>query len=562
VGRLLEAQGFRVGVIAQPDWQDTSAFEVLGAPNLFFGITAGNMDSMINHYTAQKKKRSEDAYSPNGVTGKRPDRATLAYTTQIKAIYKDTPIVLGGIEASLRRLPHYDYWSDKIRNSLIFDAKADILVYGMGENPLKEIMQRFNDGFGVEAIQDVEGTVVVTKDLDAEDYSLLPEFPACKEKELFLKAHQLFEKHNRTKVLYQAFGNRYLRHNPPAEPLSQPEMDEIYGLFYSRKPHPSYGKASFKAFDQIKESVTSHRGCFGGCNFCAIGCHQGKSISSRSQESIINEIKQITEHNYFKGTVSDIGGPSANMYQMSCRQGISKTCPRLSCIYPNICPHLNYNHKPNRDLLDAALNIPKVKHVFVASGIRFDLAMNDKKYIRMISERHSGGHLKLAPEHAVDKVLKLMNKPSATSYLQFCEKFSAISKESGKQQQIIPYLIVGHPGTTLNDAIELALFLKRNGIRPEQVQEFTPTPMSISTTMYYTELDYSTGKKLPVPKGREIRLQKALAQWFMPANRKLVHEALQKAGRLEVEKELYGGKKTETHSSTNKSKDRYRKKRR
>jgi uncharacterized radical SAM protein YgiQ len=365
--------------------------------------------------------------------------------------------------------------------------------------------------------------------------------------------HQQFEKNYRTKVLYQSYANRFLKHNPPSEPLSEKEMDEVYNLYFSRKPHPSYGNASFKAFEQIKESVTSHRGCFGGCSFCAIGSHQGKTISSRSEDSILREIQEITRHNYFKGTITDIGGPSANMYKMSCRAGISQTCLRISCLFPSICPNLNYSHKANRELLEVALLVPKVKHVFVASGIRFDLAMNDRKYIRQISEIHTGGHLKLAPEHVVDSVLKLMQKPSSKTYLQFCEKFEAVSKEIGKNQKIVPYLIVGHPGTSLGDAVELALFLKRNHILPEQIQEFTPTPMAISTTMYYTERDFFSGKRLHIPRGREVRLQKALAQWFMPDNRRLVKEALEKSGRMSAENELFSGKDKSYHERPQKT---------
>ncbi len=540
LGRFLVSKGYRVGIIPQPDWKNPETFKALGEPAICFGITAGNMDSMINHYTAQKKKRSEDAYSPDGKVGMRPDRATIVYTSALKAIYKRTPIIIGGIEASLRRVPHYDYWSDKLRNSILFDSKADILIYGMGERPLLDVVNYIASGSPI-ADMEVNGTVTISA---TSSDKLLPEFSDCKEGKNFLKMHRMFEEHYRTSTIYQKFGNRYLKHNPPAEPLSKQEMDDLYNLPFSRKPHPMYGKAKFKAFDQIKESVTSHRGCFGGCSFCAIGAHQGKSISSRSQKSIVDEVKTISKQQYFHGTISDIGGPSANMYDMSCRLGISQTCKRLSCLYPDICPNLNYSHKPNIELLKAANNVPGVKHLFVASGIRFDLAVMDRKYTRQIAEKHIGGHLKLAPEHAVDSVLQVMQKPSSESYLYFCEKFQKISKECGKKQMVIPYLIVGHPGTTLKDAVKLALFLKENNIRPEQIQEFTPTPMSVSTTMYYTGLNYFTGKPIHVPKGREVRLQKALAQWFVNSNKKLVQEALKKAGMSHLEKEFYRPEKS------------------
>ncbi len=546
LGRYLLSKGYRVGIIPQPDWKNPDAFKVLGKPEICFGISAGNMDSMINHYTAQKRKRSEDAYSPDGKTGLRPDRATIVYTSALKAIYKDVPVVIGGIEASLRRIAHYDYWSDKIRNSILFDSKADILVYGMGERPFLEIVNSFASGVGVGNLN-IRGTVTVSDSCDPDN--LLPDYEKCKSPDVFLEMHRVFEDKYRTKSVYQKFGNRYLKHNPPAKPLSKSEMDDLYNLPFSRKPHPVYGKASFKAFDQIKESITSHRGCFGGCSFCAIGAHQGKTISSRSIDSVVKEVQEITEQSYFHGTISDVGGPSANMYDMSCRLGISQTCKRLSCLYPDICSNLNYSHKPNIELLKAVNSVPKVKHVFVASGIRFDLATMDRKYTRLIAEKHIGGHLKLAPEHAVDSVLQVMQKPSSESYLYFCDKFEQISKECGKKQIVIPYLIVGHPGTTIKDAVSLALFLKEHNIRPEQIQEFTPTPMSVSTTMYYTGLNYFSGRPIHVPKGREIRLQKALAQWFVPQNRKLVQEALRIAGLSRLEKEFYGAINNHTNNA-------------
>ena len=525
IARFLEAKGFKVGIISQPDCKTNSDFLELGRPSLFFGISAGNMDSMVNLYTAQKKLRSEDAYSLGGKTRLRPNRATIVYTQKVRTLFKDVPVVLGGIEASLRRIPHYDYWSNKLRNSILFDSKADILVYGMGEKPVLEIAERFAAGEQIDELDNIRGTVVISRNNSAK--VPLPEFSNAFSRQDFVKQHKIFENHFRNKVLSQKFINRFLIHNPPAHPLSQREMDDIYDLPFTREPHPMYRGKKIPAFLQIQNSVTSHRGCFGGCSFCAIGLHQGKTIQSRSRDSIIKELKDITRKEYFKGTISDIGGPTANMYDMSCKLNISETCQRNSCLFPSICPQLDISHKVQKKLLSSARGLQGIKYVFVSSGIRFDLALYDKKYIHQLAEHHVSGLLKLAPEHKSEKVLKLMCKPSFDLYERFHQYFGTYCKKIGKEQYIVPYLIAGHPGTTLNDTIELAIYLKKNNIKLKQIQEFTPTPMTVSTYMYYTGTD-TKGNKINIPKGREMRLMKALLQWFEPDNKKLVIEALRK----------------------------------
>ncbi len=528
IARFLHSRGFKVGIISQPDWKSNDDFLELGKPRLFFGISSGNMDSMINHYTAQRKIRSNDAYSPNGKTGLRPNRATIIYAQKIRAIYKDTPIILGGIEASLRRIPHYDFWSDKIRNSILFDSRADLLVYGMGEQPVWRIARKLDAGIPIEKLTDIEGTVISSK----HDYGeiSLGEFSGKMSKSEFWRWNKLFFENQLNRVISYKFAGRYLIHNKPAKPLSTKELDAVYDLPFVRKPHPKYKNAVIPAFIQIENSFTSHRGCFGGCSFCAIGLHQGKEIRSRSEKSILQEIKKLVQSKGFNGTISDIGGPSANMYSMFCKKRISTICPRNSCLYPDICGHLAASHEPYKKLLQKAISIKGVKHCFVSSGIRYDLAMLDHDFIRQLAEDHVQGLLKIAPEHKSEKVLTLMNKPSFENYEKFNHFFHSYSNKIGKKQFIVPYIIVGHPGSTLTDTIELAVYLKQNGIKLKQIQEFTPTPMTVSTMMYYTEMDL-TGNKFHVSRGREIRLMKALVQWFEPQNRKYIIEALKMESR-------------------------------
>jgi uncharacterized radical SAM protein YgiQ len=530
IGRYLEAQGYRVGIIAQPDWKSEQDFTALGQPQLFFGVTAGNLDSIVNHYTAQRKLRREDAYSPDGQIGLRPNLPSIVYTQKIKKIYKNSPVVLGGVEASLRRLPHYDYYSDKIRNSILFDSKADILVYGMGEKPILQIAHALASEKDLSQINAIKGTVVTCSQPDG---LILPEYSKQFGLEDFYQMSQLFEANYRNQAIFQKFGMRYLKHNPPAAALSRAEMDQLYALPFARAPHPRYKGQKLAAFEQIKNSVTSHRGCFGGCAFCSIGYHQGKTISSRSANSIIDEIKKITNTPGFHGTISDVGGPSANMFQMQCKLGISATCLRRSCLYPNICPHLAHSHQANLDLLEQCRKLDGVKNLFIGSGVRFDLALQEDKYIKQLARNYTSGLLKLAPEHKDSKTLQIMQKPDFSQYQKFSLKFAKTSQQIGKNQSIVPYMIVGHPGTDLSAAIDLAIYLKKNNLHLQQIQEFTPTPMSESTLAYVTGKTLD-GEQVFVPKGREIRLQKALVQWYDPTNRKLVIEALKKAGRLDL----------------------------
>lgn len=540
IGRYLEYYGYKVGIIAQPDWKSDDDFLVMGTPRLYVAISAGNMDSMINHYTAQKKIRSTDAYTPGGKTGLRPNRASIVYSAVAKKLFKNIPIVLGGIEASLRRLPHYDFWSDKLRNSILFDAKADFIVYGMGEKTVLNIARAL-DGTDNVSTLDIAGTVVNVKEIKSKHAIELPEFNSSFSKEQFWKMSVMFEDNYRDKEIYQKFGARYLKHNPAAKALTESDMDEVYELPFTRLPHPKYKQAKLTAFDQIQNSITSHRGCFGGCSFCAIGYHQGKTIQSRSQISICEEIKQIRDEKYFSGTISDVGGPSANMYGMSCKLGISQECKRTSCLYPQICPNLDTSHQKQKTMLNKAKSVSGVKNLFISSGIRFDLALEDNEYIEQLAEFYTGGLLKLAPEHKSKRVLDYMNKPDFSLYQKFGKQFGSYSKKVGKKQYIVPYIIVGHPGATLADTIELALYLKQNNIKLKQIQEFTPTPMSLSTMMYYTELDKS-GNHVHVPKGREIRLMKAIIQWFLPENKKLVIEALRSCSKLNMLNRFYPNK--------------------
>lgn len=531
IARSLEAAGYKVGVIAQPDWTKDEDFKVLGRPRLFFGISAGNMDSMINHYTAMRKIRSEDAYSPAGKTGLRPNRATIVYTQKVRSLFKDIPVVIGGVEASLRRIPHYDYWSDKLRNSLLFDSRADILIYGMAERTVNKIADELNSGKDISELNRIPGTVVIGE--QPQEAISLPEFTSKMSKHDFLQMNKVFWENSRENIMIQKFSQSFLIHNPPAKPLTTKELDDLYNLDFTRKPHPKYKGKKIPAFTQIKDSITAHRGCFGGCNFCAIGLHQGKTIRSRSITSIKNELSVISKDKDFKGTISDIGGPSANMYGMSCRLGISETCKRVSCIFPEFCPHLETSHEQQKKLLAEVRKQRKVNNAFLSSGIRFDLALKDIDYIKTVAKYHTSGLLKLAPEHISPKVLEFMNKPSIKLYERFHDIYSEFSNDIGKKQYIVPYIIVGHPGSSLTETIKLAIYLKKNNIRLKQVQQFTPTPMSVSTLMYFTGVDLE-GKKVNVPKGREVRLQKALVQWFFTSNKKLIIEALKKAGRKDL----------------------------
>lgn len=573
--RVLESAGFKVGIIAQPDWKSDSDWLQLGAPKYGFGITAGNLDSMVNHYTAQKKIRHNDAYSPDDKAGLRPDRATIIYCNRVRQLFKNAPVIIGGVEASMRRIAHYDYWQDKIRNPILADAKADILVYGMGEKPILEIADRLSQGIPVREITDIPGTVVFDTFPDSSDrrprLSEEPVIPAkpgtsdesiipaqagikpvfdndvihlpnaetCSDKEIFQQMSQLFHHNFHNKIIFQKVAGRFVRHNPPPEPMTEKELDAVYSLPFMRLPHPRYDGKNIPAFIQIKDSITTHRGCMGGCNFCTIGYHQGRAIQSRSEQSILKELQTLTQTKTFKGTVSDLGGPSANMYKIKCRLGFPVSCKRDSCLYPNICKQLETSHQQSIDLLNKALKMKGIKHVFVSSGIRYDLALKDENYIRQIAAFHTSGLLKVAPEHSEPNVLKTMGKPSIKLYLDFCELFYQASQKAKKNNSIVPYIIAGHPGSTMGDAIRLGLWLKQQNLRLEQVQEFTPTPMTVSTCMYYTCLDFETGQPIFVPKGRDVRLQKALVMWHDPQNKPLIKEALSKSKRLDMLSKFY-----------------------
>ena len=502
IGRTLEGAGFKVGIIAQPDWKNDSSFQVLGKPNLFFGITAGNMDSMVNHYTAQRKLRNDDAYTPDGQIGKRPDRATIIYTNILKRLYKGVPIVIGGIEASLRRIAHYDFWQDKVRNSILADSKADILIYGMGERPITELAMLLEKGIKISEIQNLNSSVVFSATNPSAEDLALPDAEICADKNSFYQMTKTFENNYKDKVIYQKNAGRWLKHNPPAKPLTTEEIDTIYALPFEYKAHPVYNGHKIPAYEQIKDSLTSHRGCYGGCNFCAIACHQGRTIQSRSENSLLKEAKK------HRGTISDVGGPTANMYASYCSLNFPDNCPRRSCLVPQICPNLHINHLLQLEVLDKISKLPNIKYVFIASGIRYDMAVNDDKYIEAIAVKYTGGRLKLAPEHSVPKVLRLMGKPNIDSFEQFSKKFYSFTKKAGLKRKIVPYLIIGHPGTTIEDAYQLRNWLNRNKLVVEQVQEFTPTPMSISTCMFYSGLDYETGEPIHIPKPSEIRKQK------------------------------------------------------
>lgn len=541
LGRVLEAAGFRVGIVSQPDWQSCTDWQRFGRPRLFFAISAGNMDSMINHYTANRKVRNDDAYSPGGRIGRRPDRATLAYCQRARQAYKGVPVIAGGVEASLRRLAHYDYWSDKVRRSILLDCKADLVVYGMGEEAILEIARRLDRGETVKDLRDMRGVAYAlgASEKPPEDALVIPSYEAvCADKPAFAEATRMI--HNETnpynaRRLVQWHGNQAVVANPPPFPISQEAMDRIYGLPYTRRPHPSY-KEPIPAFEMIKDSVTIMRGCFGGCTFCSITTHQGRIIQSRSKDSVLHEIRTMADDPKFKGVVSDIGGPTANMYQMRCtRPEVEAVCRRQSCVHPTICKLLGTDHGPLIELMREAREVPGIKKVLVASGIRMDLARHSPEYMDELVQHHVGGHLKVAPEHTDGEVLRLMRKPKNNDFEQFTERFQEASQRAGKKQYIIPYFISSHPGSDIHAMIDLAVFLKRNGYRPDQVQDFIPAPFDVATAMYYTEIDPFTKKPVYIARQlKDRKLQRALLQFFKPENYFEVREALQQAGRHDL----------------------------
>jgi uncharacterized radical SAM protein YgiQ len=546
LARWLESHGFRVGIIPQPDWHSKDAFMALGAPRLFFGVSAGAMDSMVAHYTPARKLRHDDAYTPGNRHGARPNRATIVYTSRLKEAYRQVPVVLGGIEASLRRFAHYDFWEDKVRRSILFDTKADLLIYGMGEAPMLELAIRMGKGEPISSITDIRGTAFVSRVPPARGVSVL-EVPSFEEvssdQHRFNEAFRLVshEQNSRcAKTIAQKHGDRYLVCNPPSLPLTEQVMDAVYALPFAKAPHPSYGEA-IPAYGQIRASITTHRGCFGGCAFCAITHHQGKTIQSRSERSIIEEIVRLSSQRWFRGSISDIGGPTANMYGLKCANAEAEaSCRRESCLYPHPCPNLDTSDRRAAALLAHVRKVQGIKHVAVSSGIRYDLLALQKNYFSDLLRYHVGGLLKVAPEHITKKVTDLMHKPGSKVFEDFVLRFRAESADLGKRQSIIPYFISGHPGTTLSDMVDLALFLKGLGLKVEQVQDFTPTPGTLSTCIYHTGIDPYTGNAVYVAKGdKEKRLQKSLLLSHLPEERKYVTEALRLCKRESAAGELF-----------------------
>ena len=610
IGRLLESQGFRVGIIAQPDWHSADAFRALGKPNLFFGITAGNMDSMVNRYTSDRKRRSDDAYTPNGEAGKRPDRSVIVYAQRAREAFKGVPVVIGGIEASLRRIAHYDYWSEKVRRSILPDSKADMLLFGNAERAVVELAHRLANGEAIEDIQDIRGTGFMRQGIPegwtemdstvldgessektadpnpyldttkaqancAENQSegsqtnviqfdrhaihqqkgvkrdktviRLPSYDqVIEDKRLYAHTSRVFHQETNpgnARALVQKHGKRDVWLNPPPIPLTSAEFDAVYELPYTRTPHPVYGDAKNPAWEMIRFSVNIMRGCFGGCTFCSITEHEGRIIQNRSEDSIIREIEIIRDQvPGFTGNISDLGGPTANMYRLHCKdEKIEASCRRLSCVYPGICKNLKTDHSHLTRLYRRARALPGIKRVFIASGLRYDLAVEDPEYIRELVTHHVGGYLKIAPEHTEAGPLSKMMKPGIGTYERFKKLFDKYSREAGKEQYLIPYFISAHPGTTDEDMLNLALWLKANGFRPDQVQAFLPTPLAIASAMYHSGLNplkrvrSSGSEKVNTVKGdKRRRLHKAFLRYHDPANWPILREALQRMGRQDL----------------------------
>ena len=541
LGRVLWDAGYTVGIIAQPDWNSPGDFTRLGKPRLFFGISSGNVDSMVNNFTPNRKRRSDDVYSPAGIP-RRPDRATIVYTSKVHELFPDTPVIIGGIEASLRRFAHYDYWQDRVRQSILADAPADLLVFGMGERQVVEIANRLASGEHIASLQDVRGTAftlehALWRNQRPEKIVELPGFvEVSQDKTAYARAFALHYREQdpiRGRAIAQPHPKTVVIQNPPALPLATRELDHIYDLPFSRQAHPSYAHI-IPALETVQFSVTSHRGCFGSCSFCALTHHQGRIIQSRSSESIIREVTRMTKMPGFRGIVQDIGGPTANMYRLSCDLWEKSGACRDKRCTPS-CKTLRTSHQHQVALLDKVREIPGVKKVFVSSGIRYDLALGDDSgYMKKLCDHHVSGHLKVAPEHIVKKVTDIMNKPGAEVFDQFCEHFETLQHGKKKRQYLLPYFMSGHPGCSINDMIELAVYIRDFHLYTEQVQDFTPTPMSVSTCMYYTGLNPFTLEPVHVPKGREKLIQRAMMQYRDPHNRMLVIEGLTAAGRTDL----------------------------
>jgi uncharacterized radical SAM protein YgiQ len=569
IGRVLEGQGLRVGIIAQPDWHGSEALKALGRPRLFFGITAGNMDSMVNRYTSDRRVRSDDAYTPDGQGGKRPDRSVIVYAQRAREAYRDVPIIIGSIEASLRRIAHYDYWSEKVRRSILLDSKADLLVFGNAERQVMEIARRLDAGESIDALSDIRGTACVRRglpagwteidstDLDASGVRVPNEerarsvirLPAYEQvaADPVLYAHasrilHLESNPGNARALVQRHGNQDVWLNPPPIPLTTPEMDWVYDRPFTRQPHPAYGKANIPAYKMIRFSVAIQRGCFGGCTFCSITEHEGRIIQNRSEDSVIREVEQIRDSAPgFTGVISDLGGPTANMYRLACKsREVESACRRPSCVYPGVCPNLGTDHGALIHLYQRARALPGIKKVLIGSGVRYDLAIESPEYVRELVQHHVGGYLKIAPEHLREGPLSKMMKPGMGAYHRFKELFDKYSKEAGKEQYLIPYFIAAHPGTTDEDMLELALWLKRNGFRADQVQAFLPSPMATATAMYHSGKNplrrvTRTSEDVVVPKGLRVRrLHKAFLRYHDANNWPMLREALRRMGRADL----------------------------
>ncbi|MGL5753533.1 MAG: YgiQ family radical SAM protein [Paraclostridium sp.] len=545
ISRVLEKHGYKVGIIAQPDWKSPEDFMKLGRPRLGFLVNGGNMDSMVNHYSVSKKHRDKDMYSPGGKMGLRPDRATIVYCNKIREAYKNVSIIIGGIEASLRRFAHYDYWSDKVRKSMLIDSGADMLIYGMSEKQIVEVANALNDGFEPKYIRHVNGTCYVADSLDEvyEEHVLIPSYKeVCDDKVKYAQAFKVqYDEQDpfRGKAIVQKHADKYVVQNKPETPLSREELDAVYALPYQKTYHPTYkAQGGIPAIEEVKFGIVSSRGCFGSCSFCAITFHQGRAVQSRSQESIIDEAKYITTLPDFKGYIHDVGGPTANFRKEACKKQVTKgACKHRQCLHPEPCKNLDVDHSEYIQLLRRLRKLPNIKKVFVRSGIRYDYVMADKdnKFFRELIEHHVSGQLKVAPEHIAEEVLHHMQKPAGNTYDKFRQKFFDINRQLGKEQYLIPYLMSSHPGSTLNSAIELAEYLRDTNYQPEQVQDFYPTPGTLSTTMFYTGLDPLTMNPVYVPKSKhEKAMQRALLQYKAPRNYDLVHAALIEAGREDL----------------------------
>ena len=545
ITRVLEAEGFRVAVLSQPDYKSCEDFKRFGKPRLGFLVSSGNIDSMVAHYTVSKKKRSYDYYSPGGVSGKRPDRAVIVYCNRIREAYGDVPIIIGGLEASLRRFAHYDYWEERVRRSILVDSRADLLTYGMGENIIKRIARLLDRGVPIKKIRDVRGCVYLAKkgervyfdSIETSDYDILKE-----DKRAYAKAFSIQYKNTdsvRGKAVIEYYGDKMLVQNPPMPPLEREELDRVYALPYARDYHPDYDSVGgVPAITEVKFSITHNRGCFGACNFCAIAFHQGREVRSRSKESVVEEARLIADMPDFKGYINDVGGPTANFRYPSCdKQKECGVCPNKKCLAPTPCKNLKIDHTEYAEMLTEIEKIKGIKKVFVRSGIRFDYLIydNDDSFFRQLVERHTSGQLKVAPEHCANNALSMMGKPSVEVFERFKKKYFALTEKAGLEQYLVPYLMSSHPGSTMNDAVEMALWLKKWGYSPEQVQDFYPTPGTISTVMYYTGIHPMTGKSVYVTTDyHEKQLQRALLQYSRPENANLVREALKKAEREDL----------------------------